>query len=384
VTSTQTTPPISSLFAAIAAISVAGAGFGHSLPLLSILLEGYGASDTQIGLVSAVTAFGVIVGAPTFPRVIAILGLKPFLIACLGLMTVSYVAIYFAGDRLVLWYPLRFLFGVAGAGLFAASEIWITALAPDRVRGRIIGIYSTCLAFGFALGPLLIDLLGTEGFLPFAAAAMIFLGAAAPIALATAPPPDPPEATRGFFALLPKAPATFSSSAVFAALEAAMLTFLPILAIERGWGPEVGARAITVYGFGILALQFPIGLLSDRIGHVRSLILLSGAGLAGAVAFTAADSAVLPLYVVLFLWGGAIAGLYTVGLTLLGERFPAGQRSAANTGFVFAYGVGAIIGPAVAGVLRDHAGADGVNIFLICFMAAYATLAVARRRATLP
>ncbi|MEM6912502.1 MAG: hypothetical protein AAF511_00850, partial [Pseudomonadota bacterium] len=68
--------PWLSLAASIMAISVVGAGFGHSLPLFSFLLESYGASDVTIGLNTAFAAISALICAPYYPRVIAKIGLK--------------------------------------------------------------------------------------------------------------------------------------------------------------------------------------------------------------------------------------------------------------------------------------------------------------------
>lgn len=375
---------IRGLIAAIAAISVAAIGFGHSLPLFSILLERYGASDATIGFNTGTAAVAAILVTPFFPRLIRAVGLKPFLLFCLFLMVVTYGLFGLAGDRIWLWFPLRFLFGFAAAGMFAGSEIWINSLAPTGSRGRIIGIYSTCLALGFAAGPFLIGLFGTAGFMPFLVGMLIFSTALLPIGLATAPPPETGETSPGFFRLLPTAPATFFSSAIFAGAEAAILTFLPVYALEVGWGEEVGARAITVYGLGLVALQYLIGREADRFGYGRSLLACSALALLGAVLFAVIEDALTLLYIVLFFWGGMIAGLYTIGLTLLGDRFTRQDLAAANTGFVFMYGLGAIIGPVGAGLARMAGGQIGLELFLIALLAAYGLLVFVRRREHLP
>lgn len=372
------------LIAAISAISVAAIGFGHSLPLFSILLERYGASDSAIGFNAGTAALAAILVTPFFPRLIARMGLKPFLLFCLALMVATYGLLGFAGDNVALWFPLRFLFGFAGAGMFVGSEIWINALAPEKSRGRIIGIYSTCLALGFAAGPFMIDLFGTQGFAPFLIGMLIFSAALVPIVIASPPPADPEDSAKGFFSLLPKAPATFLSAAVFAGAEAAILTFLPIYALEVGWGEETGARAVTVYGLGLVALQYLIGRQADRFGYGPSLVACALLSLTGAVLFAMIGEALTMLYVILFAWGGFIAGLYTVGLTLLGDRFSKEELSAANTGFVFMYGLGAIIGPVGAGLAREAGGQLGLELFLVAALAAYAVLAILRRQRHLP
>ncbi|WP_370334573.1 MFS transporter [Parvularcula marina] len=375
---------IRGLIAAITAIGVAAVGFGHTLPLFSILLERYDASDRLIGLNTATMALAAILATPFFPKIIGRVGIKPFILACLAIMVAIYGLIGLAGERVWLWFPLRFVFGFAGAGLFVGSEIWINALAPEGARGRIIGIYSTCLALGFAMGPFMVEIFGTTGFTPFLVGMLIFASAVLPIAIASPPPASPKGHVTGFFSLIAKAPATFASSSVFAGAEAAILTFLPIYALESGWAEETGTRAITVYGLGLVALQYLIGREADRFGYGRSLFACAFVSLVGAGLFAVIDESLILLYVVLFFWGGAIAGLYTIGLTLLADRFPKTEVEAANTGFVFMYGLGAIIGPAGAGFARDLGGQFGLELFLIAVMILYVLLVARRWRQELP
>ncbi len=376
--------PMSGLIAAIATISVAGIALGHSLPLFSILLESYGAKDGTIGLNAGTAAIGSVIAAPFYPAILKALGIRRLLLVCLVVMIAAYLGLYAVGDNVALWFPLRFVIGFAATGLFVGSEIWINGLAPDHLRGRIIGVYGTFLALGFSLGPLLIDLVGYEGFAPFAVAIAIFTAATVPVVVAGTPPASPPDAASGFFKLLPRAPATFSAPMLFAGIEAAVLVFLPLLAIERGWGPSIGAITVTIYGLGIVVAQYPIGLLAERLGYARSLWLGAVLSALGAVTFAMINWSLGLTYVTLFIWGGVLAGLYTVGLSLVGDRFGPQTREAANTGFVFAYGMGAMLGPAIAGLVRQAYGARGLDIFLIVALTAYAILTWQRRRAEIP
>ncbi|WOI52271.1 MFS transporter [Parvularcula sp. LCG005] len=372
------------LIASIAAISVAAAAFGHSLPLFSILLKTYGAADWEIGLNTGANAVGAVIVTPFFPKLIYRFGLRNFLYGCIGLMVATYFAIYLTGGAYNWWYPLRFVFGLAGAGLFVASEMWINTLAPDHLRGRILGIYGTSLAAGFALGPWLIDLFGYSGIAPFLAGMAVFSLAALPLIFVPAPKADPPDEAQGFFRLIRRAPATFSAAAMFAGLEAAVLIFLPVLAIDKAWSPEVGARAISVYGMGILALQYAIGHLTDTVGQRPMMMVCAVGATLGALAFVLIDERVMTLYAVLFIWGGLIGGLYTVGLTIVGQAYDESRRAAANTAYVFMYGVGAIVGPVSAGIVRDLAGPDGLNTLLLIALVSYVVLLVCRRRAAIP
>ena len=56
-----------------------------------------------------------------------------------------------------------------------------------------------------------------------------------------------------------------------------------------------------------------------------------------------------PLWSVTFVWGGAVAGYYTIALVLLSERFGVADLASANTTLIMAYTTGMVIGPALGG-----------------------------------
>ena len=51
--------------------------------------------------------------------------------------------------------------------IFICADTWISQVVPTARRGRAIGIYGTLLAVGVATGPLLLELTGVEGAVPF-------------------------------------------------------------------------------------------------------------------------------------------------------------------------------------------------------------------------
>jgi MFS family permease len=170
---------------------------------------------------------------------------------------------------------------------------------------------------------------------------------------------------------------------MFSGVEGAMLIFLPVLALELGFSVGEGARLLTIYGIGLLLAQIPVGQLAD----VRPPRMV--------MAWCAGLSAVLLLLVpltggslwllsgVLFLWGGAVGGIYTAGLVTMGNRFKGEELAAANTGFVFSYAVGAVVGPLAAGGLRDLFGPIGLTGGLVVALGLYA-LAARRPVSTVP
>ena len=372
------------LVAAIAAISVAGLGFGHSIPLFSVLLERAGASGFVNGSASAAGALAVIVATPFYPRLIARVGLKAFLLTGVAVMVLSYAGIWLARADIWAWYPLRFVFSAGASSMFVGSEVWINGAADKATRGRLIGLYSTCLALGFAMGPLLLDLTGYDGPLPFVVGGAVFACAALPL-LRGRPPRFEMEA--GDAEVVPvvlSAPVTFGASSMFGAVESAVLVFLPLLVLALGYAEGASAQVVAAYGFGLVAFQYLVGQAADRLGIVRVLIGCAGLAAATAACVPLASGTLLTLFACVFVLGGMVGGVSTTGLVLLGDRFEGRKLAAASTGYAFAWGLGAILGPSLAGLLKDQAGFDAVFAGIVAVLAAYAVAAFKRRGAAFP
>ena len=89
------------------------------------------------------------------------------------------------------------------------------------------------------------------------------------------------------------------------------------------------------------------------------------------------------MYGLLALWGGITMGIYTIGLTLIGERFKGGQLVGANAAYVILYSLGLLMGPATEGVALDAWNPHGLLVALGGICAAYALFLTFGRTAKL-
>jgi MFS family permease len=171
------------LIAAVAAITAVGIAIGLGLPLLSIILEKRGVSSSMIGLNSAMAGVAAMVAAPLSTMIAQRLTVVTTMVLSIVAASVSALGFYYA-EALWMWFPLRIVFHGAITILFVLSEFWINTAAPPSRRGLVLGIYATVLSLGFAAGPLIFSVIGSEGILPFLIGAGIILLAAVPIIMA--------------------------------------------------------------------------------------------------------------------------------------------------------------------------------------------------------
>lgn len=370
-----------SVGAAIAAISVVGTAIGLGVPLLSVLLESRGHSATMIGLNTAVAGIASIAAAPLAIPLAVRFGVVWTMLIMIVAGGLSFAGFYVFEDYWV-WFPLRAVLHVALTVLFILSEFWITSSAPEHRRGFILGLYATCLSLGFAFGPWLFAELGSQGFAPFAAVLILISLAAIPILAAWRESPDITVSERtdlSFWRYLFLVPTATAAVLVFGAVETGGFALFPVYGVRIGMGEADAALILTMIGLGNVLLQIPLGMLSDRMKDRRVLLLACAVvGLAGMLVLPLIYTSWHVSAAMFFVWGGVVAGLYTVGLAHLGSRLKGRDLASANAAFVLCYGIGMLVGPQAIGIAMDAIGVHGFAHALAAFFAFYILLVVVR------
>ncbi len=371
--------PLLPVFAACGAI---GLQVGVALPLVPLALERQGADKLTIGVVAAAWAIGMLATASHIPRLAARFGAVPFIIAAVLAGSAITVA-YTLTDSVIAWFVLTFLHGVVGGVPWVVSEIWMNVVVEEKHRGRVMGVYAMLVAFGLALGPFVLQVVGVYGPAPFLTSAALALLVAVPLLpyWKTAPQIEHP-ADSGYTAVIVGAPLAMLAAFACGLGEQVAFSFLPVYAVGAGVSAQTGALWLSAFVIGNVILQWPIGCMAD---HFDRRAVLAGCTLASAilVALLPAVSAQSPIIAgVIMLWGGLSFAIYPVGLALLGQRFGGGDIARANTAFSMLYIFGGLIGRPLAGAAMDAVGDPGLGWTLALFysIAAVAALLAFHRR----
>jgi len=345
---------IPALVSAIATVTIVGVGLSLTMTLLSLRLGEQGFSAGAIGLNPAAGACAILAGASFVPALVRRMNIKPLLFLALLTSGISLLSFALTEDYWA-WLLIRTVFSSALSVLFVTSEYWINAIAPQRHRGFVLGFYMTSLAGGFAVGPGILGFVGTAGAAPFIVAIVLFGLAAVPIVLWTGKEPEiasaPPIPVLGFFTSVP---AATLASLLYGAIETASLALLPVYALRTGLSPETGALFVTLFAFGNVLFQFPVGYASDQIDRQKLLLLLAILGFCGAMALALTGPSHFALFCAsLVIWGGVVGSLYAVGLAHLGSRYSGLDLASANAAYVMLYSLGMLSGPPLAGLGMD-------------------------------
>jgi len=376
--------PWKALAGVTASVAVFGIAQGLSYPYFTFLMQKQGLSPAEIGLSAAMTPFGLIFSAFLLPRLVEKFGAR-------GVATISalIVALLFVSIGLlqnwVAWYPVRFLIGMAVNPLYILGEVWAMALAPPGKRGRVMGFFNAMTGAGYALGPLSLALVGSDGWPPLIIGILGFSICALLLAVTTGGigglDDDGGPKGGGLWQFRILAPALLLAVFVSAANQQGVYSLMPVFGAAYSLPEARIAMLISVMSIGNIFLQFPLGLMAERFGARAMIIACAVTNLCcvATLPFLITSSAVIP---VLLVMGGVGYGVYTMAQIELGNRFRGQQLVAGNAAFGLMWGVGGIAGPPGAGTAMQLVGPVGlpaVIMSLSLVLIAFATYRAVRR-----
>jgi MFS family permease len=348
------------LIAAMSSITVLGFALGMIFPALSLIMESRGISPDVIGINTSIQPLGTIVTLFLTARFVSrlgavrVAGICGFMISAI-ILTYPHVSIFWT------WFALRFFQGFFFTTLFSISEAWVVKYSEGPYASRILSVYMSLFALAMAAGPFLIAQTGLDGTLPFDITAIIIAVAAIPIFFVRSPAPEEANtfSVSSITSFFYKAPLLLSAVGIFALSEAAALSFLPVFGILKGLPQDQAALLVTAFVGGPILLQYPVGWLSDRFNKGRVLV--------GCSIVTAISLGTIPLlisspwiWVDLALAGSASAGLYTLALAILGEKFSGLDILIGTSAFSAIYGAGLLVGSIACGLVMKTLGADAM------------------------
>ena len=351
-------------FAVLASVLSVGLALGVSMPLVSFRLESWGYGAFAIGVMAAMPAIGVLVGASLASKLAARFGTPGLMRLCLwcGALSIGLLALL---PSYPVWLVLRLLIGVVLTIIFILGESWINQLVVEQWRGRLVALYGSAYALSQLSGPLLLGAVGSEGDYGFWIGVTLLI--LAPLLLMGrdgAPTTESCSVTfidlLGFCRGLP---AIAWAVALFAAFEAMILTLLPIYCLRQGFTADIALAMVSTVVVGDALLQLPIGALADRLSR-RSLftgcaVLLMLSSLA--VPFLLNTLLIWPLWVI---FGASAGGLFTLSLILIGERYRDDALVRANAHVAQLWGIGCLIGPLAAGAGSQWISGHSLPLFM--------------------
>lgn len=356
---------IGNMVAALAAVGACDIAFGLTLQLMPLLMERNGWPAWAIGLNVAMGPIGIILAGPFLPKLLGNTGTKRAALVLVAILITSLAAI--SVSPFWMWFPLRFIFGLATSALFTISEAWVLSFATNENRGRVMGLYTSLLSVTFAVGPLTLPWTGLEGFLPWGIGIACVLISILPLAFVkVAEDAFRQKEGGGFFAFVRKAPMLLFAVCAATLFDGVLISFFTIFGIRHGL--ELGT-ASSMLGIGIIGnvlMFYPLGWLADRWSRKGVMLLTACLTIILALSLLAVITHWLAWPVMMLLTGSAF-GVYVVALATMGDSFKGPDLIAGSAAVAAMWGVGGLIGPPLAGMAIDLYGINAMPVTLALF-----------------
>ena len=349
-------------------------GNGLNLAVLGVRMvdEGF---DVQVsGVVMACYFAGFLLGPVLVIRWLSGVGhIRVF--ASLASVASCVVLVHLVWVNPFVWSVLRFVFGFCMAGLYVVVESWLNDASTVRTRGRTLAVYMIVSMGGLGLGQLLIATSNPSEPVLFVVASILVSMSFVPIALAAttdAPPVrvSPTMRVREFYRTAP----TGLVGILFVGASHGILFGLSVVyATRAGFGPGTTAVFLALPSIGALVFQWPIGWSSDRFARRSVIFVVAVAAAATATLLAVTPEGSLAALPMMFLLGGLTFPLYSLLLSHTLDRSAPGTAMGASGTSLRVNGVGAVLGPIIAGAIMAS---FGETSFFWCLVATHGMIAV--------
>ena len=360
------------------------AGSGFLATLISLRLNRAGSGTMTIGIVATAYFGGLIIGSLRAGGVVRRVGhIRAFaaFVALLSASTLSYVLL----NHPLFWMLLRLIDGICVAGVFVCLESWLNDRADPQMRGSVLAAYMVALYSGQAIGQLLLGASGALPAIPFQIASILISLAIIPLCLTRSSAPAPVEESAFSIRSLLAASPLGACGAVATGLMLGAFYGLAAVHVRRlGLDLADTAQFMMIVILGGVALQWPLGRLSDR--HDRRRVIVGSFAMAAlvSVALSLIGDSGLPLLALGSLFGGLSFALYPLCVAHCNDRLLETERVAASGRLVLLYSIGAALGPVLAAASMTVIGTGGLFIFIALCAGLAMVVGLWRQRASRP
>jgi MFS family permease len=349
-------------------------GNGLNLAVIGVRMvdEGFGVRTS--GVVMACYFAGFLLGPILVVRWLSGVGhIRVF--ASLASIASCVVLLQFVWISAPTWALMRLLFGFCMAGLYVIVESWLNDASTPRNRGRTLAVYMIVSMGGLGLGQLLIAAGDPSGDGLFVVASILVSMSFVPVALAatTDAPPVRVSPHLRLRELAHIAPTGLVGMVFTGASHGILFGLSAVYATRAGFGAGETALFLALPSLGALVFQWPVGWASDRLPRrgVIFVVAVCAAAMSATLGLTPEGSVVmLPM---MFVLGGLTFPLYSLLLSHTLDRSAPGAAMGASGASLRVNGVGAVLGPIVAGSIMA---ALGETSFFWCLVATHGMIAM--------
>lgn len=388
-----------------------GLTLGITAVLFPVSLEQLAFSPSAIGVFMSLETVALVLACFWIGFIIKRVGLQQALVLSSLLRIVPFILLFVVGANSlfgvsdnIFWPIVIFTYALGCMIFFQVTATWVGETSCPKNVGLCMAIYSTAISVGLAAGPVIVNLLENHpevsqqlfayvseyvvtagvtnntvlGFLISALLSFVTL------ILSLCPMPAIPQLVIEE-KLNIKKPISETKGAMFAMLVGGasyfgVAAFLVIYGIQNGLSLAEAALLLTFFNLGALAIEIPIGWLSDHYDRRYFIVGCSFAVLICAIYLPIAVFVNYQVWALSFLWGGMTASIYSQVMAILCDKYSDENLVAANAGFSLMEAIGGGLAILLVGVSIEIFGSDGFPYVIMLSSILYFCFALTRFR----
>lgn len=363
----------------IVATAFTAAGNGMMSTFVPVRLDLAGIGQDAVGMVVTAYAVGLLLGCVLSGHAMRRVGHVRAFATFAATGTIS-ALLMSAWVTPAAWIVLRIAGGFCTTAMFLATQSWLNEVTASERRGRVMSLFYLSYTVSLGLGALIMHRVPADTPTPFLILAGLYAAAVIPIGLTRLETPPPPERIAVRLAEVYRiSPVGLVGAYAAGSLGMTMMGVGPMYGTAIGLSAQDIALAMAALQGGNLAIQWPLGWLSDRMDRRHVIAGAAVAVVAVSVAILLAGDAHLVALVFLFgLWGGLAESIYAIATAHANDRTPAGDYVVVSSTVLVVWASGSTVGPMVAtGALRVF-GPAGIWLFFVAVASGLAAFAAWR------
>ncbi len=360
------------------ALLLLGSGLLNTLLAIRGGLEGY--SDSSMGMIMSGYFVGFLVGTFVGLPIIRRIGhIRTF--AFCAAIGASSVLLHVLIVHPWAWMLLRVITGMALVILYTVIESWLNGYTQPDQRGKVFSIYMAVNLGALAAAQQLLRLDSATGFTLFGISAILVTLSLLPITWTRLAQPEVSQISKVKYGDLYRAAPVAMAGALLSGLAMGAFWGLGALYARRiGLDTNSVATFISAAVIGGAILQFPMGRYSDSHDRRRVLAVICLAAALGASLLSVLSHAGHWVMLAIALYGGMAFAVYPVCVAHLSDHLDADSMLAGTSGILLVHGVGAALGPALAGQIMGLIGPQALPVYFVIIQLLLAIYALSRVR----
>lgn len=373
-----------SITAIIASMTAVAMGNGMMMAYVPFALAQSGARPWVAGAAVTAIAFGGLLGCVAAGPVIRRVGHARAFSCSMALVILAAVLVSF-GVNPALWIFARGIYGVSSNINFIVAQSWINDASDNRWRGKAMSFFYMAYVIGLGAGAWTFGQIPADGNMAATLTILITAIAILPIGLTRLPNPAPPASVSVDVAMAWRnSPVALIGVLAAGGLSMLVQGFTPIYAAANQVSQKDVALLMFLMQFGLLFIQVPMGMASDRAD--RRLVLIAACGLTAVMSVAALFVSFANLWVLMLvfaIWAGAVETVYSVANAHANDRAPPGDFVALASTLLVAWSLSATVVPLAVTALTPVFGTKTFIYAVMAIAVSYAlfvTLRLSKRR----